>query len=485
MGSPAEPQPRKLHVVCVPYPSQGHVTPMMLLAKLLYSAGFHVTFVNTDYNHRRLLRSRGVAAMMGLPGFQFEAIPDGLPLSDADATQDVPALCDSTRKNCLGPFRELLCRLGSTAGAQAVTGIVSDGVMSFAIEAAKEIRVAEVQFWTASACSFMGYLHYRELISRGIFPFKDESFMIDGTLDTPVDLIPGMRNIRLKDLPSFLRTTDPNSIMFDFMGEEAQNCLKAPTIIFNTFDQLEQEVLDAIATKFPHFYTIGPLTLLCREVTDNQVNSLNPSLWKEDSKCLEWLDQREPNSVVYVNYGSVAVMSGKNLREFAWGLAESNRPFFWVIRPDIVIGDDELAALPEEFFQETKGRGLLVSWCCQVQVLRHPSIGVFLTHCGWNSMVESIGEGVPVICWPFFADQQTNCRYACTHWGIGMELDNEVTREEVAGIIKEMTEGDRGKKMRRNAEELKEKAIEAIGFGGSSYSNFDRLVKELSAHCID
>ncbi|KAF7130402.1 hypothetical protein RHSIM_Rhsim10G0164800 [Rhododendron simsii] len=87
-------------------------------------------------------------------------------------SSDVPALCDSTRKNCLGPFVELLKRLNSTAGSPPVTCVVSDGVMSFGIEAAEEIGVPEVQFWTASACSFMGYLHYRELIKRGIFPFK-------------------------------------------------------------------------------------------------------------------------------------------------------------------------------------------------------------------------------------------------------------------------------------------------------------------------
>ncbi|PSS26568.1 UDP-glycosyltransferase [Actinidia chinensis var. chinensis] len=377
---------RKPHVVCVPYPSQGHVTPMMWLSKLLHSRGFHVTFVNTDFNHRRLIRSHGHASVAGLPDFRFESIPDGLPPppDHHDATQDVPALCDSTRKNCLGPFRLLLQRL-----VPPVTCVVSDGVMSFAIEAAREIGVPEVQFWTASACSFMGYLHYRELISRGIFPFKDKKFMSDGTLDTPIDWIPGMRNIRLKDLPSFLRTTDPNDIMFDFMGEEAQNCLNATTIIFNTFDAFEHEVLEAVAE-----------------------------------------------------------------------------------------------ILPEEFLEEIKGRALLVSWCNQVKVLAHSSIGAFLTHCGWNSTLETVCEGVPVICWPFFADQQTNCRYACTDWGIGLEVGYDVKREEVEGLVREMMEGDKGKELKRKAWEWKQKAEESTDVGGSSYINFDRFIKE-ALHCME
>ena len=88
----------KPRAVCVPYPSHGHVTPMMRLAKLLHSRGFHITFVNTEFNHRRLIRSKGLNYLKGLPDFWFETIPDGLPHSDRDATQDVPALCDSTRK---------------------------------------------------------------------------------------------------------------------------------------------------------------------------------------------------------------------------------------------------------------------------------------------------------------------------------------------------------------------------------------------------
>ncbi|KAH7860965.1 hypothetical protein Vadar_020038 [Vaccinium darrowii] len=469
---------RKPHVVCVPYPSQGHITPMMHLSKLLHSRGFHVTFVNTEFNRRRLIRSKGTESVSGLPGFRFETIPDGLPPSDQDATQDVPALSDSTRKNFLGPFVELLKRLNSAPDLPPVTCVVSDGVMSFAIEAAEEIGVPEVQFWTASACSFMGYLHYRELIKRGIFPFKDENFMIDGSLDTPIDWIPGMRDIRLKDLPSHLRTTNPNHIMFDFMGEEAQNCLKSPAIIFNTFDDFEREVLEAIASNFfPRIYTIGPLHLLCsRHVTDPQINSINPSLWKENSESLQWLDRREQASVVYVNYGSVTVMSGDHLREFAWGLANSKHPFLWVVRPDIVSGDS--AILPSEFLEETKERGLLVSWCPQAEVLSHPSVGAFLTHCGWNSMLETVCGGVPVICWPFFADQQTNCRYSCTHWGFGVEVDHDVKREEVEDLVREMMEGEEGKEMRSKAKEWKRKAEEAAEVGGSSYKNFDRFIKE-------
>ncbi|XWS41594.1 hypothetical protein CRYUN_Cryun17cG0095300 [Craigia yunnanensis] len=233
---------RKPHAVCVPYPSQGHVTPMMQLAKLLHSRG-------------RLVRSKGAESIKGLPDFRFETIPDGLPYSDHDATQDIPALCDSTRKNCLAPFLEFVAKLNSSSEVPPVTCIISDGVMSFGIKAGEILGIPEFQFWTASVCGFMGYLQYSQLVKRGIVPFKDENFVSDGTLDTPIDWITGMSNMRLKDIPSFIRTTDPNDIMFDFMGSEAQNCLKSSVIIFNTFDELEHEVLEAIVAQFPHIYT--------------------------------------------------------------------------------------------------------------------------------------------------------------------------------------------------------------------------------------
>ncbi|CDP13147.1 unnamed protein product [Coffea canephora] len=163
--------------------------------------------------------------------------------------------------------------------------------------------------------------------------------------------------------------------MFDFMGEEAQSCLKAPAIIFNAFDEFETKALEAVISKFkfPNIYAIGPLQLLSRHVVpESQVNSLNSSLWKPDLKVFEWLDRRAPNSVVYVNYGSVTTMTNHHFREFAWGLATSRQQFLWIVRPN--------------------------------KVLEHSAIGVFLTHCGWNSMMETICAGVPVICWPFFVD---------------------------------------------------------------------------------
>ncbi|KAE8702700.1 7-deoxyloganetin glucosyltransferase [Hibiscus syriacus] len=465
------------HAVCLPFPVQGHINPMMQLAKLLHSRGFHINFVNTEFNHRRLIRSRGVEAVKGLPNFQFETIPDGLPPSDANATQPVPPLCDSTRRNCFTPFLELLSKLNSSPQVPPVTCILSDAIMTCGTKAAQLIGLPYVQLWTSSTVSFMGLLQCKELVQTGVVPFKDEHFISDGTLEMPID-IPGMPNMRLKDMPRIIRTTDPKDIMLNFCLEVSQECLEFSSIIFNTFDGLDKEVLQILADKTPNIYAIGPLASLCRNINipEIQHNSLNSSLWKEDASYIEWLNTMEPNSVLYVNYGSVTVMSNHHLKEFAWGLANSKYPFLWIVRLDVVRG--ESAVLPKEFTEEIKGRGFITSWCPQQQVLSHPAVGLFLSHCGWNSVLEAVSEGVPLIFWPFSADQQTNCRYACYTWGIAMEINPDVKRDEVESLVREMMEGDDGQRIRQKSLEWKKKAKAAINNGGSSLINFDRMIEE-------
>lgn len=355
--------------------------------------------------------------------------------------------------------------------------VIADGVMSFAQRVAEELGILGLVFWTTSACGFMGYLQFSELIRRGYTPLIDESYLTNGYLETTIDWIPGMKGIRLKDIPSFIRTTDRNDTMLNFDGGEAQNAFKASGVIINTFDELEQEIIDEMKTMFPHLYIIGPLPIFVNRIEESPSKSIGSNLWKEDTQCLHWLDKQEAESVVYINFGSITVMTARQLEEFAWGLANSKHKFLWVIRPDLVVGGS--IALTEDFRRETSERGVLVSWCPQEKVLSHHSVGVFLTHSGWNSTLESICGGVPMLCWPFFAEQPTNCRYVCTKWGIGMEIDSNVKREEVEGVVREMMEGEKGKNMRMKAREWKAKAEEAAASGGSSYVDMERLLDDL------
>ncbi|XVE66561.1 hypothetical protein DITRI_Ditri08aG0088300 [Diplodiscus trichospermus] len=475
----------KPHAVCIPFPAQGHINPMLKLAKLLHHKGFHITFVNTEYNHKRFLRSRGPNSLDGLPDFCFETIPDGLPPSDADATQDISSLLESLSDNSLDPFRGLLHKLNhhsvsASSNVPPVTCIISDDAMLFPMEAAQEFGIPGVCLWTSSTCSLVCYTQVPRLVEEGLTPVTNASGITKEYLDTVIEWMPGMENIRFRDLPSYVRTTDPNDRMLNYLHEAALSDPKASAFIFNTFDSLEQDALNTISSAMDSIpvYSIGPLHLLAdHQIIDDKLEHIDSNLWAEQPECLEWLDSKEPNSVVYVNFGSIAVMTPEQPIEFAWGLANSKQQFLWIIRPDLVKG--KAAILPPEFFCDIEGRGMLASWCPQDQVLKHPSIGGFVSHMGWNSTIESVSAGVPMLCLPFVADQQTNCWFACTKWGIGMEIDDNIKRDQVEMLVRELMEGKKGVEMKAKAMEWKKKAEEASKSGGSSFQNLDKLLNNL------
>ena len=309
------------------------------------------------------------------------------------------------------------------------------------------------------------------------FLCADESYLTNGHLDTIIDWIPGMKGIRLRDLPSFIATTDLDDVMVNFAMVEAERAQRASAVILNTFDALEHEVLEGLSTMYPSICSIGPLHLLVNQIPHNNYKLIGSNLWKEEESCIEWLDKREPDSVVYVNFGSITVMTSNQLIEFAWGLANSKQAFLWIIRPDLVRGDS--AVLPPEFLEETKERGLLANWCSQEEVLSHPSIGGFLTHSGWNSTLESVCGGVPMISWPFFAEQLTNCRYTCIEWGIGMEIESDAKRGKIESLVRELMVGEKGQKLKKKATEWKKLAEESISPTGSSFVNLDKIINQV------
>ena len=171
----------KPHAVLIPFPMQSHLFSMLKLAKLLHHRGFHITFVNSEFNHKRLLKSKGPNTLDGLPDFRFETIPDGLPPTDVDITQDLPSLCDSTSKNCLLPLRQLLARLNESSSntngvVPPVSCLVSDIMMTFAVKAAEEIGVPILLYCPVNAITYLGFAHICSLVDKGIQPTKGTYF---------------------------------------------------------------------------------------------------------------------------------------------------------------------------------------------------------------------------------------------------------------------------------------------------------------------
>lgn len=239
-------------------------------------------------------------------------------------------------------------------------------------------------------------------------------------------------------------------------------------VIWNSVDMLEPAPLQQLQQHHGvPFFSIGPFHKIAP--------ALPTSLIEEDTNCLSWLDKQAPNSVIYVSLGSLATIDKKDLIEMAWGLANSNQSFLWVIRLSLVNGTECVDCLPENFKEITRDRGCIVKWAPQKKVLAHAAVGGFLSHCGWNSTLESISEGVPMLCRPCFSDQLVNARYLTHVWKVGLELER-VERKSIEKAVRMLMVGKQGKGLRQRALGMKQELELCINRGGSSYKSLDDLV---------
>lgn len=283
-----------------------------------------------------------------------------------------------------------------------------------------------------------------------------------------VDLPP----LKVKDLPEF-HSLHPE-LFYEFVCRVIEECKKSSGVIWNTFEELESSALAKLGQEFSiPIYPIGPFHKYFL------AGSNSTSLLTPDKSCISWLDTQEHKSVVYVSFGSIVAISEGEFLEIAWGLANSKQPFLWVVRPGIIRGSEWLEPLPSGFLENLGGRGCIVKWAPQEQVLKHPAIGAFWTHCGWNSTLESVCEGVPMICSPCFGDQKVNAKYVSDVWKVGVLLQNKPGRGEIEKTISKLMLGDEANEIRGNILKLKEKANVCLSEGGSSYCFLDRLVSEI------
>lgn len=194
--------------------------------------------------------------------------------------------------------------------------------------------------------------------------------------------------------------------------------------------------------------------------------------------CSEWLDSKDSGSVVYASFGSLAALTGEQMEELAWGLKRSSSQFLWVVR------EAEMKKLPVNFIQETAEQGLVVTWCSQLQVLSHKAVGCFVTHCGWNSTLEALSLGVPMVAVPQWTDQSTNAKFVTDVWGVGIRVKVDpkgfFTRQEVELCVRQVMHGERGLDIKRNSAKWKVLAKEAVDEGGSSDKKIDEFVAQLN-----
>ncbi|XVE68286.1 hypothetical protein DITRI_Ditri09bG0055600 [Diplodiscus trichospermus] len=444
------------HIVVVPYPAQGHVIPLMELSQNLAKQGFKISFINTEFNHKRVLDAFGKKVdENGL--IHLVSLPDGL--DDGEDRNQFGKLTETLGQVMPRELKEFIEKVNRSEDDK-ITCVLAEVNMRMALEAAAELGIRRAAMWPASVLQLKLLLHIPKLIDDGLIDEKG----------TPVNqqkmfqLSPTTPAINPKNF-AWLTFDDATTrkILFHFYKETSKVFETTDWVLCNSSLELEPEGFAWASKVLP----IGPLS------ASNRLGNLSGNFWPEDTTCLRWLDQQPPGSVIYVAFGSFTVFDEIQFQELAVGLELSNRPFLWVVRPDITKGKE--IVYPQGFQKRVGSRGKMVGWAPQGAVLSHPSIACFLSHCGWNSTIEGVSNGVPFLCWPYFGDQFLNESYICDIWKVGLKFERDgrgiITKEEIKTKVEKLL-GD--KNFKRKALQLKEMVGNSVTEGGSS----DKILKK-------
>lgn len=280
----------------------------------------------------------------------------------------------------------------------------------------------------------------------------------NGDKNSQVQFLPGQPMLSTQDLPWLVGNPAARISRFSFWLKTTQRSRSLQWLLVNSFQEEDGPQPHPSSLPSPHHHRprvlrVGPLSTHTKT---------NPSFWEEDRSCLDWLSKQEAGSVVYVSFGSwVGPIGDGKVAELALGLEASRMPFIWVLGPTWRCG------LPDGYLERVAGRGKVVAWAPQREVLDHQAVGCFLTHCGWNSTLEAIECRKPLLCYPVAGDQFLNCAYIVDVWKIGARVggpDRKAVEEGVARVMM----GVEGQEMSKRVMQLKERISMEDGCGGSS-----------------
>ncbi|KAF7059958.1 hypothetical protein CFC21_066794 [Triticum aestivum] len=449
------------YVLLLPYPSQGHVHPMLQFAKRLAHHGMRPTLAVSRYI---LATCKPDAAAVG--AVRLAAVSDGCDAGGFGECNDVTAylgLLEAAGSETLGELLD-----AEAAEGRPVRAVVYDAFLPWARGVAQRHGAAAVAFFTQPCAVNVVYGHV--WCERVGVPVEAGSTVVG---------LPGLPALEPEGLPWFLKVgPGPYPGYFEMVMSQFKGLELADDVLVNSFYELEPEEAAYMASAW-RAKTIGP-TVPASYVHDDRM----PSDTKYGfhlfeltaAPCVSWLSTHPARSVVFASFGSLSNLDPAEMREVAHGLLDAGRPFLWAVR------ESESHKLPAGYGDAVAARGgMVVSWCPQLEVLAHQAVGCFLTHCGWNSTSEALVAGVPMVALPQWTDQPMNAKYVEAVWRAGVRVrpaaqDGLARRGEVAGGIEAVMAGERSGEYRRNAAAWAEKARAASREGGSSDRNIAAFV---------
>jgi UDP:flavonoid glycosyltransferase YjiC (YdhE family) len=446
------------HFLLMSCAAQGHINPTLQLAKRLIHGGARVTFATTVCGLKK------IKTFPSLENLSYATFSDGFDDGNPPINDPQHIMFEFKRVGSQ-TLNNLIINLSNEN--RKVTFLVYTILLPWAADVARDLNIPSAFLSIQSTAALAIYQNY----------FNGHDSMYDNVYkNSPPSTIElkGLPPFALMELPSFLLPTSPHNSVIPTFQEHIQTLEKDPNprVLLNTFDALEKEAIQAVVNI--NLIPIGPLV-------DLVPSASLCDLFESSKDYHHWLNSKPKNSVVYVSFGSLVALQRKEMEEIMHGLVESGRPFLWVIRSSenggLEIEDTMKNKLKEE---GQEGQGLIVPWCSQVEVLCHDSVGCFVMHCGWNSTMESMVAGVPVVGCPHFSDQIMNAKMVEEVWGSGIKAKvNEegfVERDEIKKCV-EMVMGD--EEIRKNAEKWKSLAGQAVKEGGSSHRHLKVFMESL------
>ncbi|KAL9279726.1 putative UDP-glucuronosyl/UDP-glucosyltransferase, UDP-glycosyltransferase family [Arabidopsis thaliana] len=441
------------HVAVLAFPFGSHGQAILAVTRRLATAAPSTvfSFLNTSQSNFSLLSSDLP------PNIRVHDVSDGVPegyVLSRNPQEAVELFLEAAPEI----FRRELA-VAETEVGRKVTCMLTDAFIWFAGDMAAEMKVSWVAFWTSGQNSLTAHL-YTDLIRETIA-------VKDGRMEETLGCISGMEKIRVKDTPEGVVFGNLDSVFSKMLHQMGLALPRATTVYMNSFEELDPTLTDNLRSKFKRYLSIGPLALLFS--TSQRETPLH-----DPHGCLAWIKKRSTASVVYIAFGRVMTPPPGELVVIAQGLESSKVPFVWSLQ------EKNMVHLPKGFLDGTREQGMVVPWAPQVELLNHEAMGVFVSHGGWNSVLESVSAGVPMICRPIFGDHALNARSVEAVWEIGMTISSGVfTKDGFEESLGRVLVQDDGKKMKFNAKKLKELAQEAVSTEGSSFENFKGLLDEV------
>ncbi|XP_065871854.1 anthocyanidin 3-O-glucosyltransferase 7-like [Euphorbia lathyris] len=346
-----------------------------------------------------------------------------------------------------------------------ITSFITDLTFSFAVgEMAKDRNIPWISLWIPAPCSLPAFFHLDLLRQKYDNQISDQ--IHNQISDRVLDIIPGLPPISFADLPmlEFSGLVERTSIkpIRSVCSSMTQTLHHASAVVMNSYQELNPVALtDYFNSKFQNSLFLGALTL-----SDSS---------KEDiTGCLPWLDRQKPASVIYICFGTGVGLPPEELTSLAEALESSPAPFLWSLKDELKVN------LPSGFLDRMKGK--VVSWAPQSEILKHGSIGVYVTHCGFNSVFESIVGGVPMICRSIWIDNHINAKMVEEVWEIGVRVNNggKITKDGMLRSLEVIFQDDQGKKIVENVNFLKHVLIKAAGTDGVAARDFKTLIQIIS-----